>query len=128
MRKKTVGEEEKAGEHREDQSEETGNQVPHFSPEEQAVVNALNEIATACTGAKKFEGPSVAAVDAFKTSLENFTVEQLVAVDASTIILESLLNQPKNFVARESGVAVVQSILEKFGERKGFFGFLPLVY
>ena len=89
----------------------------NFSPEEQAVVNALNEIATACTGAKKFEGPSVAAVDAFKTSLENFTLEQLVAVDASTIILESLLNQPKNFVAREAGVTVVQSIVEKFGEQ-----------
>ena len=89
----------------------------NFSPEEQAVVNALNEIATACTGAKKFEGPSVAAVDAFKASLENFTIEQLVAVDASSIILESLLNQPKNFVARQAGVTVVQSIVEKFGEQ-----------
>ena len=87
----------------------------NFSQEEQAVVNALNEIVTACTGARKFEGPSVAAVDAFKASLEKFTIEQLVAVDASSIVLKSLLEQPKNFVAREAGVTVVQAVVEKFG-------------
>ena len=58
---------------------------------------------------------TVAAVDAFKASLEKFTIEQLVAVDASSIVLKSLLEQPKNFVAREAGVTVVQAVVEKFG-------------